>query len=239
MANSRSSGTATARSPCGAARISALRRVRARSLAYTASILTEPSRRATSRDLPLAQRRERHVEVADEPSRLGAHHAAVADQVDGGRHVRSRPIGPSEAPASRTPSSPNSTPEPSTSPVSPPRRRTRNADQRATTRSDPSRDHGTPSTQEPYARTRRRRRGAPAPPKATRTRGTPHPRHGRDSRRSIGDRSAAARAARQPAQGAGYVRAAPAGISARSRRERSGSRRSVRSRRTRRCDCPA
>jgi hypothetical protein len=37
--------------------------------------------------LPLSARRERHVEVSDEASRLRPHHAAVADEIDGGGHL--------------------------------------------------------------------------------------------------------------------------------------------------------
>jgi hypothetical protein len=37
--------------------------------------------------LSLSRGRERHVEVPDEAPRLRPHHAAVADEIDGGRHL--------------------------------------------------------------------------------------------------------------------------------------------------------
>src|SRR5262249_44301815 len=66
--------------------------------------------------LPLARRRERHVEVADEAPRLGALHLAVTQQVDQGRT-------PGHPATTRiTASSEASTTAPNTSPVRPPTR---------------------------------------------------------------------------------------------------------------------
>ena len=68
------------------------------------------------RALRLAGRRERHVEVADEASRVGADDLAVAEQID-----QTRAYGHADT-VSSTASSALSTPAPSTSPVIPPRR---------------------------------------------------------------------------------------------------------------------
>src|SRR5205809_1001606 len=66
--------------------------------------------------LPLAVRGERHVEVADEPARLGEDHLAVAQEVDQGLTC-------AHADTARSPvNSATSTAAPSTSPVTPARR---------------------------------------------------------------------------------------------------------------------
>ena len=126
-------GRGTAASPCGAARISALRRVRARSLRVDRGEATPRRRRASAATCALAERRERHVEMSDEAPRLGADHAAVADEVDGGRalRARARDARPPRR-ASSTPSSPAPRRRPSASPVRPPRRDARKTAQSST-----------------------------------------------------------------------------------------------------------
>src|SRR6059058_6283324 len=84
IAISRSAGIMVGVSPCREAMISA---VRARALEIAREHRGEPGAgepRGLRPALPLAVRGERHVEVADEPARLGEDHLAVAQEVDQG-----------------------------------------------------------------------------------------------------------------------------------------------------------